>query len=132
MSDFEICKRYLYTTLTDLLEIPVYSDLQEGISDRTYCVFYVLDGTPQKYVSNITAWTEFDVRVNIWSDEFKYIGLNDITEALDGVQGVTVTSGTDTGYIQSIQFIRQNTIHNADTPEWFGVQAEFKFRIKRS
>ena len=129
MNNQETIARYLQKTLSDNLDIPVYNDLQEN-SDSTYCVYFILDGTPIKYVANNTAWTEFDVRINIWSNEFKYTVLDSIIGLLDGVQGVTVENGTDSGYIQSIQYNRQSNIHTPDTPEWYGVQAEFLIRAK--
>ena len=129
MNNQETIARYLQKTLSDSLDIPVYNDLQEN-SDSTYCVYFILDGTPIKYVANNTAWTEFDVRINVWGNEFKYTVLDSIIGLLDGVQGVTVENGTDTGYIQSVRYTRQTTIHTADAPEWFGVQAQFKIRVK--
>ena len=130
MNDIKTISIYLTATLSDLLSIPVFNDLQDSITYPTYCVFYILEGKPVKYVANNIAFNEFDVRINIWSDKWEFEKLQSIINTLDGVQGVEITDNEDIGYINSIKFERQDNLRDKDDLKWYGVQASFTFHTK--
>ena len=128
MSSYETISRYLYNKLSTILDIPVYNNIQENKQNSKYCVFFILDGTPTKYIANNTAFTEFDIRINIWSpNSYEYDDLESIISQMDGEQAITITNGNDTGFILSVRYTRQNSMVDDG---WFGLQVEFAIRTQ--
>jgi len=132
MNDIKILSIYFYNELSNLLSIPVYNDIQDGITDNTYCVFFILDGQATKYVYNNLAFNTFDIRVNLWSKQLEFSKLKQIIDYFDGKTGITVTDteNNEEGYINSIIYERQSKLVDNTNSGYYGLQAQFTVKTK--
>lgn len=128
MTNYETISRYLYSNLsTQLSGMPVYNGIQSLEGNAPYAVFFILDGTPTKYLNNQTAFSTFDVRINLWSpDGYLFDDFQTLIDYFDGKNSIVIDGeDSDQGFIQSVVYIGQSTLSDDG---WYGLQLVLQVR----
>lgn len=130
MNELQICSQFLTQKLNEILDIPVFNGIQEEQDNlNTYCVFFINEIEPVKYVNNIKAFSNCDVYINIWSkNQYAYALMEDLNNKLDGQQGAVINNGADIGYVSSCIFKIQQLIPLIDE-RWYDIQAQYTIRV---
>ena len=132
MNELQICSQFLTQKLNEILDIPVFNGIQEEQDNlNTYCVFFINEIEPVKYVSNIQAFSNCDVYIDIWSkDGYSYDLAEKLNSLLDGQQGEVIGEGESIGYVNSCIFQAQHSMTPYDNEGWYGVQAQYTVRVQ--